>query len=200
MLLTSAVTALFGLSEPLFVPAYWNPPSLFDLAQRTGFDFESLIFSFGIGGVGGALYPTLTGRHHQTIGVAERYAPLHRRHWLAMATPFVAFPILFALAWNPIFPAIIAMVLGAVATALCRPDLRRNAWVGAALFTVYYVGFLVILRFLAPGYIERVWNLTALSGFRPAGFPIEELLFAAAFGLYWSGVYEHLTWHSLRPD
>ena len=30
---TSAVTALLGLTEPIFVPAYWNPPSLFELAR-----------------------------------------------------------------------------------------------------------------------------------------------------------------------
>ena len=41
----SVLTMPFGLSEPLFVPRYWNPPSLFDLAQRTGFDVESLIFA-----------------------------------------------------------------------------------------------------------------------------------------------------------
>jgi hypothetical protein len=48
----SLVTAAFGLTEPIFVPEYWNPPSLFELAQRTGFDIESLIFSFAIGGIG----------------------------------------------------------------------------------------------------------------------------------------------------
>ena len=32
---TSAFMALFGLTEPLFVPAYWDPPSLFELARRT---------------------------------------------------------------------------------------------------------------------------------------------------------------------
>ena len=49
---TRAATALLGLTEPLFVPVYWNPPSLFELAQRTGFDIESLIYAFAIGGVG----------------------------------------------------------------------------------------------------------------------------------------------------
>lgn len=49
MLWSSSLTALLGLTEPLFVPVYWNPPSLFDLAQRTGFDIESLIYGFGIG-------------------------------------------------------------------------------------------------------------------------------------------------------
>jgi hypothetical protein len=54
MLWASALTAPFGLTEPLFVPAYWNPPSLFDLAHRTGFDIESLIFCFAIGGLAAA--------------------------------------------------------------------------------------------------------------------------------------------------
>jgi hypothetical protein len=49
MLWASLLTMPFGLTEPLFVPEYWNPPSLFDLARRTGFDIESLIFCFCIG-------------------------------------------------------------------------------------------------------------------------------------------------------
>ena len=53
---TSLFMAPFGLTEPLFVPEYWNPPSLFDLAQRTGFDIESIVFSFAIGGIGAVLY------------------------------------------------------------------------------------------------------------------------------------------------
>ena len=60
MLSASLFTMPFGLSEPLFVPEYWNPPSLFDLAQQTGFDIESLIFCFGIGGIGAVLYNVLT--------------------------------------------------------------------------------------------------------------------------------------------
>ena len=59
----SLATAVLGLTEPIFVPGYWNPPSLFDLAQRTGFDIESAIFSFGVGGVGVVLYNALTRRH-----------------------------------------------------------------------------------------------------------------------------------------
>lgn len=33
----SLTTMLFGLTEPIFVPEYWNPSSLFEWAQRTGF-------------------------------------------------------------------------------------------------------------------------------------------------------------------
>src|SRR3546814_73300 len=60
MLRAGIGTAPFGLTEPLFVPVYWSPPSLFDLARTTGFDIESLIFSFSIGGIGAVLYNLVT--------------------------------------------------------------------------------------------------------------------------------------------
>jgi phosphotransferase system glucose/maltose/N-acetylglucosamine-specific IIC component len=200
IILASVFTAPFGLTEPLFVPAYWNPPSLFDLAQTTGFDIESLIFSFGIGGIGAVLYNLVTGQKLAPVADAERYSPHHRLHDWALAIPFMSFPILYPFPWNPIYPAILAMLLGALAAVWCRRDLVRKTWVGAILFLAYYTVFLLGVESTAPGYIERVWNLTALSGLRIAGMPIEELLFAAAFGAYWSGVYDHFTWRILvRP-
>ena len=30
--------------------------------------------------------------------------------------------------------------------------------------------------------------------------PVEELLFAIGFGMYWSGVYEHFTWKRTTPE
>ena len=44
--------------------------------------------------------------------------------------------------------------------------------------------FIVGLRISAPGYIEAVWVLDALSGVAPAGIPLEELPFAVTFGMY----------------
>ena len=45
-----------------------------------------------------------------------------------------------------------------------------------------------------PGYIEAVWNLGDLLAWRPAGLPLEELLFGFGIGMYWSCIYEHVTW------
>lgn len=59
MLRVSAVTALFGLTEPFFVPDYWNPPTVFDLAGKTGFDIEAIVFSFAVGGIATAVYAVL---------------------------------------------------------------------------------------------------------------------------------------------
>jgi len=49
-----------------------------------------------------------------------------------------------------------------------------------------------------PGYVVAVWNLEALSGGLVLGVPLEELMFAFTFGLYWSSMYEHLTWRRSR--
>lgn len=199
MLWASALTAPFGLTEPLFVPEYWTPPSLFDLAARTGFDIESLIFSFGIGGVGVVLYNVLTRRREHPMPHDHRTHRRHRFHRWALASPFLVFVALLPLQWNPIYPAIAAMMAGAVAAVLCRPDLIRATLAGAALFLAYYLVLLTGLELSAPGYIARVWNLPALSGVLLGPFPLEELLFAMGFGAYWSSVYEHVTWAYASP-
>lgn len=190
----SFATAVLGLSEPLFVPDYWNPPSLFELAQRTGFDIESLIFSFAIGGVGVVLYNALTRTHLAPIPAAEMAAGRHRLHRLALLGPIVAFVPLALLPWNIIYAAIAALVLGSAASVLCRPRLARKTLIGGTLFLGFYAVFTVGLEWTAPGYIATVWNLPALSGVLVAGIPLEEFLFGAAFGMYWSGIYEHFTW------
>lgn len=194
----SVLTMPFGLTEPLFVSRYWNPPSLFDLAQTTGFDIESLIFCFAIGGVGSVFYNIVTNQDLRPITSNERVKRHHQYHHAALFVPIVAFPTFYFLPWNPIYPAIVALTLGGIATAVCRADLKFKTLIGGGLFAAYYAVFMFLLEWSAPGYIARVWNLPALSGVVIAGIPLEELLFGFAFGTYWSGIFEHLTWKKLE--
>ena len=195
----SAFMAPVGLTEPLFVPEYWNPPSLFELAQRTGFDVESVIFSFAIGGIGAVLYNITTRKRLEPLQQEERHRAWHRWHWRALAAPFVLFPVLYFLPWNVIYAGIAAMIAGAIAVVFCRPDLKANTLVGGILFLGIYTIFLLGLKWSVPGYIEQVWNLKALSGISIYGLPIEELVFGFSFGLVWTGIYEHFTWKRSVP-
>src|SRR3989344_1148023 len=122
----SLLTAPLGLTEPIFVPSYWLPFTLFDLARLTGFDLESLLFSFAVGGIAAVLYESLLGKSRKHISVHEMHQGRHRLHRLALISPFIAFGILyFITSLNPIYSATFAMVIGAIATWLCRPDLFR---------------------------------------------------------------------------
>jgi hypothetical protein len=195
----SAGTAAFGLTEPIFVPRYWNPPSLFELAQRTGFDVESLIFSFAIGGIGAVLYNALSATHPAPVSAEQRREPLHRFHAIGLLAAPVAFVPLALLPWNVIYAAVVSLALGSVAFVVCRPHLARATITGGALFLGLYAVFMLGLTWFAPGYIAQVWNLPALSNILVARIPLEEFLFGAAFGLYWSSVYEHFTWTESVP-
>jgi hypothetical protein len=112
-------------------------------------------------------------------------------------TPYIAFPLLYALSWNPIYPGIVALAIGAASTVACRPELGRKTLLGGLLFVGLYAVFVALLVLFAPGYVEQVWNLADLSGVILAGIPLEELAFGFAFGMYWSGLYEHFSWRAI---
>ncbi len=198
MLLISLLTAPLGLTEPLFVPSYWLPFTLFDLASRTRFDLESLLFSFAVGGITAILYESHWGKSRKRISIHKTHQSRHRFHRLALLTPFISFGILYLLTpLNPIYSTILAMTVGAIATWLCRPDLLKAMITGSMLFlAIYFVVFLIGFVWLFPGYVEAVWNLPAISGILVVGVPIEELLFAASLGAMWSSLYEHFTWYA----
>lgn len=199
MLLVSLWTSLLGFTELLFVPKYWSPPSLFDLAHRTGFDIESLIFSFGIGGIAVVIYEHIFRTSHEKIKPHEQHLPRHRYHLLTiLSAPVILFFLLVATSLNPIYSAIIAMIVGGLFSWYCRPDLKKKMLVSAFIFLgIYFVYFLTLIAFY-PGYVEQVWNLKNISGILVFGIPLEELLFALSFGFLWSSVYEHLTWRKIK--
>jgi ABC-type multidrug transport system fused ATPase/permease subunit len=198
MFMVSLWTSLLGLTEPLFVPEYWSPPSLFDLAQKTGFDIESLIFSFGIGGLAVVLYERIFKTRHQAMNAPERRSRHHRYHFWAIASAPVIFVILLIVtSLNPIYSAAIAMTAGGVATWYCRPDLKNKMMASALIFLGLYLMYFLTLIAMFPGYVEQVWNLKVISGILVIGVPLEELIFAATFGFMWSSIHEHLTWRKI---
>lgn len=199
MLVVSLWTSLLGLTEPLFVPEYWSPPSLFNLALRTGFDVESLIFSFGIGGIAVILYNLIFQKRDVAVSAKEHSLARHRFHtWTLLSAPIILILLLIGTSLNPLHSSIIAMVVGGLAAWYCRPDLKKKMVASAFIFLALYFLYFLTLIAISPNYVEQVWNLKAISGILIIGIPLEELLFALSFGFIWSSVYEHLTWKKLN--
>ncbi|MEZ4963333.1 MAG: lycopene cyclase domain-containing protein [Saprospiraceae bacterium] len=197
----SWLTMLFGLTEPLFVPEYWAPPSLFNLADKTGFDIESFLFSFAIGGIGAVLYRLVFPANLSPFDEHEKQHARHRMHRVILFLPVAVFLVLAVFTGlNHIYCGVIALFLGGVATLYCRPDLKYKIWVGGLLFLALYAVYFGSLLLFFPDFVDNHWNLAALTGIKVIGIPLEELLFAFTFGMYWSGLYEHLFWYQLKPD
>ncbi len=198
MLIVSALTMPFGLTEPLFVPKYWNPPSLFNLVTNTGFDIESLIFSFAIGGIGSVIYETIFKSSHKQMNSAERHHKRHKYHLLSLFSPIIVFiPFFLFTELNPIYSASLAMLVGGIAAMFCRPDLKKKIIYGGILFLVLYFIFFLFFNNFYPYAVERFWNLSALSGILVLNVPLEELIFAFTFGMIWSSIYEHFKWYKI---
>ena len=198
MFWVSVFTALFGLTEPLFVPEYWNPPSLFNLALKIGFDIESLIFSFAIGGIGAVIYGMFFKIKYKKMSKPEIHNKRHMFHLLTLISPVIIFVVLFFLTnLNPIYIASIAMFTGAISALFCRPDLKKNIFVSGLIFLIIYFIFFLLLNLSYPGLVQEIWNLPAVSGILILGIPIEELMFAFSFGMLWSSYYEHVFWYQM---
>ncbi len=193
MFIVSLWTSLLGFLEPLFVPEYWSPPSLFDLAMRTGFDIESFMFAFGVGGIASVIYEAIFTTRHEYAGHENGDEKWHRYHFVSLLiAPVVFITLLMFTSLNPIYTAIIAMITGGFLTLYCRPDLTRKMVVSAFIFLVFYFLYFLTLIAMYPDYVEGVWNISAISGILIFGVPLEELLFAASVGFLWSSLYEHV--------
>ncbi len=198
MLHVSLWTSLLGLTEPIFVPEYWNPLSLFDLARKTGFDIESFIFAFGVGGLAVIIYELIFKVKHKKIPIIERLKPRHKYHLqILFSAPLIFFALLIFTDLNPIYSTFIALMGGGFLTWYCRPDLKKKMIVSAFTFTALYFLYFLTLIVIYPGYVEQVWNLSAISGILIVGIPVEELMFAFGLGFFWSSVYEHIMWRKI---
>jgi hypothetical protein len=197
MLVVSAVTSLMGFLEPVFIPAYWTPSSLFDLASKTRFDIESFIFLFAVGGIASVLYEAILGGELRRVSGTKMYDRRRSLHLASiLSTPIIFLLLLGLTRLNPIYSISLALFVGSVATTMCRPDLTKNTWVGGLLFAGLYFVFFFLTTLAFPGFVDS-WNLSALSGILIFNVPLEEIMFAFTFGMLWSSSYEHILGYRL---
>jgi hypothetical protein len=90
-----------GFLEPVFVPAYWAPPSLFDLASRTRFDIESFIFLFAIGGIASVLYEAILDGKLQKASNSKAHGRRRGLHFASLLSTPIVFSLLLGLTKEP---------------------------------------------------------------------------------------------------
>ena len=188
---SSLLSLPFGLSEPFFLMHYWHPPSLFNLTNIVHADLETFLFCFAIGGTAAVGYHVVTGQGLVAQPGALQ-VPSPAWYCTALAAPAPAFGAVLLLTAEIIWAGVAGFLAGTVGRLLSRPDLRMKTVFGGLVFLTYYALLLQVLRWMAPGYIDRAWNAQGPAAVRLFGVPLTELLFGLCFGMYWSGLLEQV--------
>ena len=208
--------SLLGFTEPLFVPEYWDPPSVLAFGR---WDLESFFFCFFVGGIAGVapewrpLRSALMALDYQLWGMARGVLEWFTR--LTGAVPAAAmselvlnpsdvrrdnallgaiflggFGFTAHLGLNVIYDAALACTLVGAFIAWYRPRLRWQVWAGGLTFTAVYTIVLLLTGLRYPTFYTQHWNLPALSGVWVLGAPLEEYLFACTMGIFWAPLFE----------
>ncbi len=198
MIFSSILCTPLGLSEFIFAPYYWNPSTLFDLTTKIGFDIESLIFSFAVGGIAAVLYEEVLKKH---LVKARENRIFTKRHFYLLTAVLVSSMIFFSFIFKMdlIYTAVIVMALGAITIMISRKDLIKETIVGSLLFLlVYFILLFTLNTLIFPDWIARTWNFEHILGITFFKIPLEEILWALTFGALWAPIYEDIKGYALK--
>jgi hypothetical protein len=176
----------FGFSEILFVPEYWNPPSIFNLIGRFGFGFEDFLLSFVVGGITAIVYEVVSGSK-----IRKYKSKLHGLlPYLLFAGLLLIFEVL--LPYKTIYNLYLAFFVSGLYVAYSRPDLIKQMVVSGFVFGLLYFLFFLFFNFLFPNFITSVYTLNHFWGINILNVPLEEILLAFFSGSFWSVLYEYI--------
>lgn len=97
------------------------------------------------------------------------------------------------LGFNSITPMIIVPIFVGLYIIFHRRDLFKIAIISAVILTILTFLWQLTIQIIIPEFILQFWMLENLSGILILGIPIEELLFAFAFGFGESVYYKFMT-------
>ena len=188
------IAAPMALTNLLFVPEYWTPPSLFDLDQKIRVGIEDFLWAAAVGGIAAVVGEILLKERLATVRKAR-----HKRHYVPFVVAALVFVGLrFGFHWKTMNSTIVALAACALLIACLRPNLIPLMLASAVSFALlYFVLFLLVLA-LYPEFVHCYYNLSNLFGIYFLGVPIEELLFAGSGGAVWSVAYEYV--HGYRLE
>lgn len=199
ILFSSLLLMPFGLTQPLFVPEYWYPHVLYKFFGL--FDVESLLWCFFTGGIAAVLYEEI---FKVRLGaIRENKKVRHHAYilyFLMLFTVAILILVRCYTDWSVLRTSFIFMIGAFLYFVFSRPDLFKKSIVSGFSFTILYIGSLLLVEMLFPGFVLHEWNIEGSIGIRPFGIVIEEYIYAFLFGIVWSVIYEEIKNIKLRKS
>ncbi|MFH1769183.1 MAG: lycopene cyclase domain-containing protein [Parcubacteria group bacterium] len=193
MIWAGLAAAPFGVTEILWVPEYWNPPSLFNLIRELGFGIEDFMYMFLLGSLASVVYEFI---ERKKLVKTKRSRYLHLLPILISLASFLALELIFS--DYSVYSAVFSLFLGAGVIYYIRKDLRIQILFGSIIFGILYIFLFYIFTFIFPDYIAKYYTLENFLGIYILSVPIEELLIGLSMGAFWSSIYEFVRDYKVR--
>lgn len=193
MIWGSLLSAPFALTGFLFIPQYWNPPSLFDLDHRFGISIEDVLWSAAVGGIATVVAEELF--KERLVGIRRKQVHRHYLPLIVIAIAFVALEVIKPT--TSMYNMIAAFLAGAITIAFLRRDLIHYMLGGAVVFALCYLLLFAYFLILYHEFVPRFYNSGNLLGIYIFGVPIEEIIFALSGGAVWCVMYEYVHGYGL---
>jgi len=190
-LLSGVLAAPFALTSVLLVPSYWDPVRVAVFLAGP----EDLLFTFAGGGLASAASVRLV-RRPLTL------RPSLRRIWWRYVAGAVlglaAGDTCWRMGGTPMTATVMAFCLLTGVVLVRRPELWSLALAGATSYAAVYAAALKLWHVIVPNFGSQ-WNPAGLWGPSVIGLPLDELVWAAAFGLAWPTFAAYLFDARLQP-
>jgi len=177
----------FGFSEYLWVPEYWNPPSLFNLISNYGVGIESFLFFFLCGGIAAVVYEVIARKKTVRIRGKRKYLFIS---YILIILIFLSLELISPS--STIYNAIISLLIVAIIIVVRRKDLISQIIFGGIFFAIVYFLLFVIFNKIFPDYVLAVYTLENIWGIIVLGVPLEEIAMSFGVGAVWSSFYEYI--------
>lgn len=193
MLLMSVLIAPLGpASEAYYLRDYWKPTTI----TGTPVGIEDLIFSFAIGGIALALYPSTMRRSLIKTAASK-------------PNPFIVliFAVILGISLsvgssilkiNSVLSSVAAFLLTALFIVILRRDLFAVALISGFLTLVLFVGIYQIMLAVYPSLLATWCTGCNPSGVVILGINLEEYLWDASWGMIGGILYPSIAGYSIQ--
>ena len=174
---SALLSAPFGLTSVVFVPEYWQPVRVAEFICGP----EDIIFSLANGGI--------------VWAAAMWFKRNQKWQWISWEQALKRYFVVVAVCWTfssslwllglAVMPAVLISIYGLAGYVLWQyPRLLVPALRAGLIFGLLYSLILTGGMAMWPHFLDQ-WNLTVRSGIKVGLVPVEELVWAAGFGISW---------------
>jgi len=182
MIYMGFLTALVGLTDPLFIPQYYNP-IYFDKTIFLKTDIFVLLFSFLFAGIASVLYEEIMRRK-----VRKSYKHPLLRYFILIG-PIIFIFLHHSTNLNTIFDLLIATLSMLIVVLLSRKDLFLDALLSGLFMGILYSALLGIFIFIFPDQL-KIWNFKSFPQILVINIPHVEIIWGFITGAFLGPFYE----------